>query len=283
MRMSLRTSALPAFKVSATGNDFLLIDLLAPASAEIWAREFAFTPRADWVRGWCDRHEGLGADGLVFLEPVEGLDFKWDFFNSDGGNAEMCGNAARAVALYMQRAHGKNELHFSTRAGTVQSWVRSTSDIEVRLPAILEADRDQILSWSGTTLAFDFIRAGVPHAVLKVESIEDTPALRERIAALKREPRFTREGVNVTLIANRRADRLESVTFERGVEDFTRACGTGAVAAAESILRGEEQRKIEVQVPGGTLFVILKDGHPHLIGPAKLVAEMHVIQEATCP
>jgi diaminopimelate epimerase len=129
-------------------------------------------------------------------------------------------------------------------------------------------------------LHFDFIRAGVPHAVLQVPTLDSRAALVELAWAVKQQPRFVQEGVNVTFVHAVSQNKINSVTFERGVEDFTRACGTGAIAAAYSIGRGEEARAIEVQVPGGLLSVIWKNGRPHLRGPAKIVAEMRVIKEA---
>src|SRR4051812_43611764 len=100
------TSRFPIYKVSATGNDFLLIDLLDQDMQKRWQSEFAHKPRPVLVRAWCDRHEGLGADGLVVLEPDSAFDFAWDFYNNDGGSAEMCGNAARAVSLYFYGKSG---------------------------------------------------------------------------------------------------------------------------------------------------------------------------------
>ncbi len=268
--MPLTFKRFPIFKVSATGNDFLLVDLQQPEAQALWRNDFAKTARGEWVRRWCDRFIGLGADGAMFLEPADGVDFRWDFYNSDGGQAEMCGNAARAVSLYMSHTRKIKHLKFITGAGQVEGWVHSPSDIEIRMPAITEVE---------LMPAYDFVRAGVPHAVLRVPAVKDLTALRASAAAIKREMRFASEGVNVTFVQNLGIDKIASVTFERGVEDFTRACGTGAVAAAYSLLKGEEQRKIEVQVPGGNLFVVCKEGRPHLSGPALVVAEMHIVQE----
>lgn len=273
--MSLTLTSLPIYKVSATGNDFLLIDLLEPSFSQAWQQGFASAKRSELVSRWCDRQEALGADGMVILETDPQLDFKWDFYNSDGGNAEMCGNAARAVCLYVNKKYGKSNIRFNTRAGEVSAVVRSSEDIEVTLPAVKEAQLDQF----GDDLAFDFVRPGVPHAVVKVE-IASGPLTQLRGTALKIKslPQFQKAGVNVTFVRPIAEGKAESVTFERGVEGFTRACGTGAIAAAYSLLRGEENREYEIQVPGGRLSVILKNGRPHLRGPAKLVAEIHFVE-----
>jgi diaminopimelate epimerase len=274
--MSLTPSVFPIVKISATGNDFLLVDLLSTPQREIWQSEFGQEPRGELTRKWCDRHEGLGADGLVILERDETCDFKWDFYNSDGGSAEMCGNAARAVSLYYMRTRNKSEIRFHSKIGEVQAIVRTEYNIEVNLPPVVESDWKQ--SFQG--IDFDFIRAGVPHAVVKIPALTPKDDLRETALKLKMAPRFQPEGVNVTFVHAISSQQLECVTYERGVEGFTRACGTGAIAAAFSLTRGEDNRVIEVQVPGGQLFVVWKKGRPFLRGPAKIIAEMHVIKEA---
>jgi diaminopimelate epimerase len=270
-------STFPIIKISATGNDFLLVDLLEADHAALWKREFGGRSRMELTRALCDRHEGLGADGLVVLEKDSQLDFAWDFYNSDGGAAEMCGNAARAVSLYYQKKTGKKKLAFRSKVGEVHAEVRSGGDVEVILPAVAESEWNQLIDGS---VHFDFVRAGVPHAVVRVPSVEQNHDLHTLAAMVKKQPRFLKEGVNVTFVRLLSELKLESVTFERGVEGFTRACGTGAIAAAYSLVRGEENREVEVQVPGGRLFVLWKNGRPHLRGPAKIVAEMRMIQEA---
>lgn len=272
--MPLKFSEFPIFKASATGNDFLLIDLLNENFRRQWQHQFDSRPRGEWTREWCDRHQGLGADGLVILEPTPQADFKWDFYNSDGGGAEMCGNAARAVSLYVHLTHGKKRLTFLTRAGAVNATIHGPGDIEAELPAVSEAQWDQ--NASGTN--YSFIRAGVPHAVISVPRLEPITGLLETAMKIKCESRFAKSGVNVTFVQNLTSDKIRSITFERGVEDFTLSCGTGAVAAAYSVVRGRENTPIEVQVPGGTLNVLWKNTRPHLRGPARVHAEMHVME-----
>lgn len=257
---------LTLYKVSATGNDFVVADLIHHA----WTPE----KRAEWVKRWCDRHEGIGADGGVFLEKSANADFAWDFYNSDGSPAEMCGNAARAISLYWFTRTGKQGLSFQTRTGLVEARVASADAIEVDLAPVAESQWNQWSQNDNTRLSFDFVRAGVPHAVLKVPDISDHESLQALALEIKREPRFAAQGTNVTFIHPLNAGTLESVTFERGVEGFTLACGTGAVAAAYSVLRGEENKSIEVRVPGGQLFVIWKNGRPVLRGPAKVIAKI---------
>lgn len=268
--MSITPTTFPLIKAEATGNDFLIVDLQRTKAGELWTQEFGSLPRSEWVKKLCDRHLGLGADGVVFLEAHEGFDFAWDFYNSDGGSAEMCGNAARAVSLYYYRGSGKSEMRFQTRVGAVHARVPNIDSIEVELPPIREE------RWGEE---FDFVNSGVPHVLIRSADVKDLGVMREQALTIKRRPEFIQSGTNVTFLKPISTTQVESVTFERGVEDFTLACGTGAIAAAHSVLRGREGQKLSVEVPGGCLTVLFKDGRPHLIGPARLVGQMHWIKE----
>src|SRR5580704_13017846 len=98
--MPLKSNSFVFIKLCATGNDFILADLLTAPQRELWPARFS---RPEEIKRLCDRHWGLGADGLILLKPETGVDFRWEYFNSDGGRAELCGNAARAVTLYMHQ------------------------------------------------------------------------------------------------------------------------------------------------------------------------------------
>jgi diaminopimelate epimerase len=273
--MASQLSQTPIMKLSATGNDFLLVDLRTKPAQTAWKKQWGRKSRAQLVKLWCHRFEGLGADGMVFLESDKKEDFAWDFYNSDGSHAEMCGNAARAVSLYASQLLKKSKLSFRTKAGVVCAVVKSDKNIEVRLPKVGEGQWNQVIEWKGAKLNFDFIRAGVPHVVVRVPNLEDRSSLRDFALEIKRRPSFLKEGTNVTFVRLISQEKVEAVTFERGVEDFTLSCGTGAVASAHSVLRGEENQAVEVHVPGGTLSVIWKEGFPHLRGPAKIIAQMY--------
>lgn len=279
--MRISSSPFPLIKVSATSNDFVLVDLLSPQLKKLWQKEQAKASRSQWAKKLCNRHDGLGADGAVFLEPAKGHDFVWDFYNSDGSRAEMCGNAARAVSLYVHIRTGKDELAFKTRIGTVQAYVQSAKKISIGLPPIEQAEWSQ---WTKSqseagAVQFDLIRPGVPHAVVQVPNLDSYEDLTVLAQTVKRDPRFKKEGTNVTFVKHLSARKIASLTFERGVEGFTMSCGTGAIAAAYSLLRGDDGKTVEVTVPGGKLNVTWQDGQPILTGPARVVAEAHWITE----
>lgn len=267
--MPLHFATFPIIKASATGNDFLIVDLLAPERKTLWAAECATLNRPLIAKAWCDRHNGFGADGMVFLDSDAQVDFRWDFYNTDGSTAEMCGNAARAVSLLRHRETGKGEFKFQTRAGLVETTMVGADQVAVRMPPIASQE------WGDD---FDFIVAGVPHAVVKVGDLKDRRTLEEQALRIKAADRFREHGTNVTFVHGR-GSHIHALTYERGVEGFTKSCGTGAIAAAHSVLRGKENQEIQVDVPGGSLFVIWKEGRPTLRGPAKIVGEYHAVRE----
>jgi diaminopimelate epimerase len=277
--MPLKTFTLPLLKAVATGNDFLLVDLLEKPSADLFAKEFARLSRPDWVKLWCDRYNGVGADGAVFLEPSKDGDFLWDFYNSDGSAAELCGNAARAVALYYAGKTGRMESRFQTRAGLVQAHVHSADEIEVELPAPKEHRWDQQAKLAGTDVRYDFVWAGVPHAVVSCDDLREMDRLGKLALELRSQSVFKNGGTNVTFIKVVDRDHIESMSFERGVDGFTLSCGTGAVAAAFVHRRGRDSEDLQVSVPGGRLNVVFKDGRPRLSGPARLIARVHWSEE----
>lgn len=268
--MPLKTFEFPLIKAEATGNDFLLVDLCDANKAAIWEREFGGRKRSELAQTWCDRYHGLGADGLVILENRPGADFKWDFYNSDGSAAAMCGNAARAVSFYVSLTTGKKDLNFDTQVGIIRSKIHSADDIEVELPPITEQE------WGE---AFDFVKPGVPHVIIRAKNLDDIAGLTEQALSIKALPRFKQDGTNVTFLRVVSDGHIQAKTHERGVEGFTKSCGTGAVAAAFSVLKGAADRVMQVDVPGGRLSVVFKQGKPVLRGPARIVGEMHWMRE----
>lgn len=265
------------YKLQGTGNDFLIFDarngdseLLKSASA---------TGRVQAVTTLCDRKFGLGADGFVFIDNSDACDFKWDFYNSDGSMAEMCGNATRCVALWAKEfGNMKMPVRFETIAGTITSDASNSDWIETTMTPIKESRLNLELLVQGTKVQIDWIDSGVPHAVNWVELISKDESQFEFCSLLRNHDEFKPQGANATLIQPLSKGRIKSVSFERGVEDFTLACGTGAVAAACSYWKKNPDSKIiEVEVPGGNLKVDFTSENPKLIGPAKLIAKSEIL------
>ena len=214
---------IPFFKMSGSGNDFIIVDNREAVVPEPRLHEL--------IVGACRRKLSVGADGLILIEPSETVDFKWRFFNADGSVAEMCGNGARCAARFAF-LHGiaGRRLAFETLAGIIDADVGAeTVRIGMTDPTNLENGRSLVLD--GKTVAVASVNTGVPHVVMMVEDIEavDVVATGRRI---RHHADFAPAGTNVNFVAVDADGRIFIRTYERGVEDETLACGTGNVAAA---------------------------------------------------
>jgi diaminopimelate epimerase len=211
-------------KMSGCGNDFIIIDNRRPVIDEKTLSEF--------IIGVCRPKMSVGADGVILIENSDTVDFKWRFYNSDGSVAEMCGNGARCVArfAYLNGITGP-ELAFETLAGVVSASVSETGLVKIRMtdPKNLELNRSIALKNGNFTIGS--INTGVPHAVLMVDNVNETP-----VKELGREIRFHADfapaGTNANFVTVLPDHKVAIRTYERGVEDETLACGTGCVAGA---------------------------------------------------
>jgi len=209
-------------KMNGAGNDFILIDNRA---------ENVHLARSQ-IAQLCDRHRGIGADGILLLEkPGNRADFRMRYFNADGGEAEMCGNGARCFARFANKvAARKDEISFETQAGVISAELKGDSvTLEMTEPMDLRIHLE--LDIAGENKTVHFINSGVPHVVIPVPNINDVNVRREG-AAIRYHKIFSPSGTNVNFIEKRGAKKIAIRTYERGVEDETLACGTGIVASA---------------------------------------------------
>jgi diaminopimelate epimerase len=214
---------LPFVKMTGAGNDFVVIDNRA--------RRYALSPAQ--IERLCDRRFGIGADGLLAVEPADGLgaDFRMRYYNSDGGEAEMCGNGARCFARFVQtmpRAEAER-VRFLTPAGLITGEYLG-DEVRVNLTAPTEARIGQRADFGWGEIEYHFLNTGVPHVVLFVPDVEKAEIVAQG-RAIRRSAIFPR-GTNVNFVQVVDAQNLLVRTYERGVEDETLACGTGVTAAA---------------------------------------------------
>ena len=235
----------------------------------------------------CDPGRGPGADGMIVLVPAADADFGMLFYNSDGSSGEMCGNGARCVARYGVE-HGLSpdpaDIRIRATAGLVTARQVEGEIYEVRLndPSLVELHRPaEALGKLWDCAYVELGEPGLPHAVLEVpaSAFDDPDALRDRGRALRFSPAFPK-GANVSFACVTGEGRVRAVTYERGVEDFTLACGTGSGAIAVSlILRGAVPgESLEIDMPGGRLGVRLRREGERvrdllLTGPTAVVGE----------
>lgn len=257
--------------MNGAGNDFILLDNRAD--------KLRFSP--EQIVHLCDRHRGVGADGLMLLVPARTgkADWAWDFFNSDGSKAEMCGNGARCFARYVQKITDcNNDFTFETAAGIIAASVQGER-VTVNLTRPKDLKLNESVSLSAGTVILHSLNTGVPHAVLFVPDADKAMVLHLG-AEIRRHAHFNPRGTNVNFVQVLGKNHIRVRTYERGVEGETLACGTGVSAAALISARVHKfASPVKVQVQGGdTLEVGFTDSgadfdNVRLTGPADFVFE----------
>lgn len=266
-------------KMSGAGNTFTLVDA-RPNSPWSIVEKTLQRPRKDIAKMICDRVFGVATDGILFIEEgSEGFDFNWDFYNSDGSGAEMCGNAARCAARFCHESLGREDLsniRFKTGAGLVTAQVLGDSRIRVVMPEARYIHKDiELKTKSSSSEKFALVNTGVPHLVQKIHNFADTVELKDMAREVRSHEDLKPQGANVTFYVEDSPGKIHAVTFERGVEDYTLACGTGAVAAAMVYADESKNKEISVTMPGGLMEVSFLEGDPHplMTGDAVFVGE----------
>ncbi|OZC04126.1 diaminopimelate epimerase [Rubricoccus marinus] len=287
----------PFTKMNGAGNDFVVLDnrFLRFSEAELEAL----------ARRVCPRWTGVGADGLLALDPPEaasgdgaaegdasgGTDFRMRYRNADGSLATMCGNGARCLARFAARAGLGRDTPEGTRLAFMTDGGRYTARVtpEADAPAsvMLDVPSPRGFGASGATSDLGDVHqiwTGTEHAVVFVEDVDAAPVATEG-ERLRHDPAFAPAGTNVNFVqraaaSGARGERIRVRTFEKGVEAETLACGTGAMAAAlvARLAGGVDADSIAVEMPGGTLGVGFQvvDGEVRgltLSGPAEFVYE----------
>ncbi len=260
------------YKMNGAGNDFVVVD----------NRDLSLRLSREQIALLCDRHRGVGADGLLAVEPAEdGADFKFRYYNADGGEAEMCGNGARCFGRFTAALMPElpERVTFETIAGILAAeMVEENIRIAMSDPVDLVMDSGASVEGLNTTL--HSVNTGVPHVVAFVDKLGETDVVRHG-RAIRRHERFAPNGTNANFVEVRHPGHIAIRTYERGVEDETLACGTGMVASALfHHLRSGDPSPIRVDVKGGETLEIgfEKTGEQTfekvtLTGPADFVFE----------
>jgi diaminopimelate epimerase len=215
------------YKMAGAGNDFIIIDNRKALLNADSCREF--------VRMACRRQLSVGADGVILIENDQEVDFKWRFFNADGGEAEMCGNGARCAARFVHLTGivKKTEMAFRTLAGIIGAELLG-SRVKVQMTEPHSLKQDIQVEAGGRSFSLDFINTGVPHAVCLLTSADELESadIQRWGRAIRFHPQFQPAGTNANFVYVDSARRILVRTYERGVEGETLACGTGAIATA---------------------------------------------------
>ncbi len=241
-------------KYSASGNDFIIF------------HTFKQKDRSSLAKKLCNRHEGIGADGLIVLLPHEKYDFKWQFYNSDGSEANMCGNGSRACALYAyQNGLAKKNMSFLTKAGVIKAKVKKdvVKSQMTKVKILKQPFEDEGRLWH-------FYDTGVPHLVHFTDDL-DTSWDKKLMQKMRQK---YNANVNLAKIGK----ILEVRTFERGVEDETLACGTGIVASFFGSFKDKKIGKsIKVKPKSGEILKVnIKNDELFLKGKVKFICELSI-------
>ena len=228
-------------KMAGAGNDFIMLD--APVNGDL--KKLAAKA--------CDRTSGIGADGIIVLDKSRKADYQMRIINADGSEAEMCGNGARCLAAYIvhNRKPKKKLFSIDTLAGTILAEAKGeVANVRLSDPKDYRADIE--IDVNRHPLHVSYIDTGVPHAIVYVDDLEmiDVYKLGQ---VIRQHSTFQPRGTNVDFVEQLSADLVDVRTFERGVENETRACGTGSVAAAivtylKSHPRIRNQKKAKMHV-----------------------------------
>ena len=248
---------IPFVKYQGTGNDFIIID----------AREI--TPVLD-VQKLCDRHFGIGADGLMLLKNHLEYDFEMVYYNSDGNLSTMCGNGGRCLSHFAhQLGIGNGNLQFIAVDGPHEAKIQ---DNWVALGMI------DVPNWDKRGQDLVVIHTGSPHYVQFMEQAVEDVNLIEFARSIRYNDEFGKEGINVNIVNSLPDGSLKMRTYERGVEDETLSCGTGVTAAALSahITGRVTGHSVAVHTAGGDLsvqFSATSAGYTQVVlsGPAEAV------------
>jgi diaminopimelate epimerase len=258
------------YKMSGSGNDFIMVDAMREPPGRL--------AEAGVVQALCARATGIGADGIVFLEPSAVADYRMTYLNSDGSRADLCGNASLCSARLASELGivRSTDLRFETDAGVLRARLLAespevellpVSDLRPRLPFRLGRGE----RWVG------FAMVGVPHLVVRVDDVEQVD-----VVGRGRPLRYDRslaQGANVNFVSDAGGGAWRIRTYERGVEGETLACGTGSVATAVLLAEsGEASELVALTTRSGlTHHVRLRRGPegwiPALAGEARLVFE----------
>lgn len=248
------------YKYQGTGNDFVMID-----------NRTGFFPKDNTklVAHLCNRRFGIGADGLILLENDHATDFRMIYYNSDGNLSSMCGNGGRCLVAFAKDLNIiQSRCTFIATDGLHHASIAQDGIVSLQMIDVSNIQKEN---------EYTFMNTGSPHHVQMVADLEQYN-VKEKGAALRYGSLYGEEGSNINFVKKINEDTFSLRTYERGVEDETLACGTGATAVAIAMnATGQTQAtSIKLNVQGGKLEVSFDKNKDHftnvfLIGPAEFV------------
>jgi diaminopimelate epimerase len=230
---------IPFYKYEGTGNDFVIID----------NRENIFPKNnLQLVEKLCDRRFGIGADGLILLENDSETNFKMVYYNSDGNESSMCGNGGRCITAFAKSLNViQNQATFNATDGLHQATILENELVNLQMKDVSEVKIES---------DYAFLNTGSPHHVMLVNDLENQD-VKTTGAQIRYSDLYGKAGSNVNFVKQLSENHFALRTYERGVEDETLSCGTGAtaVAIAMNAIGKTNSHNIRLDVEGGQLEV----------------------------
>jgi len=274
-------------KMHGTGNDFIMLNRL----------DDKISISLKIARELCDRHTGIGGDGLIFILPAENKnnDYKMRIFNSDGSEAEMCGNGIRCFTHYLisENITDKKKLKIETKAGLIKPEIIKTegnsSLVRVnmgrpqfepdKIPALIKSNinyiHDYKLNIDNNIFKINCVSMGNPHTIIFTNNIKDIN-LNKWGKKIENHPMFP-EKTNVEFVEIYDNTRIKVRVWERGA-GITLACGTGACATVASGIKNNLlDKKVTVHLPGGDLFIDWSGDNIYMTGPARSIFKGKIV------
>jgi len=262
------------FKMSASGNDFIIID---NRDGKVYD---SFKDLKEFVVQICRRHHSVGADGLILIEESNKYDFRWRFFNADSSEAEMCGNGGRCAARFaFMNGIAKGKMSFETLAGIIKAEVDGKR-VKLQLTSPTDLKLDYPVGLEDKEIFLSSVNTGVPHAILLVDDVDHMPV--EELGRLIRYHKaFGEKGTNVDFVQVVDKKKVKIRTYERGVEGETYACGTGAVATGVILkAKGLQESPMNILTKGGETLKVFVDSEVYLEGITQIVYVGKLHEEA---
>lgn len=228
-------------------------------------------PNSELAQALCSEHK---VDGYLGLEVKSENKYKWHFFNRDGSQAEFCGNAARCAQAFLNQSENKIGVQHETPAGVIKTWTENASHW-VLMPTVKIVSDKHTIDLDGQVFTGMWCDTGVPHFVTNQRSFR-FDFWKQISQKLRSHPSLEERGANVTWVGSAQKGKpLQALTYERGVEDFTQACGTGALAAALYLQnKWPDEMIFRINMPGGSLEVKNQDTSWIMTGSVEKLSEL---------
>lgn len=263
-------------KLSGAGNDFIIID---NTEGRLNRTDVTFTRL---IKSICRRRMSVGADGVVLLEKTDSVDFRMYYFNADGSKGEICGNGVRCAARYAYiQGIAPQQMRFLTDVGVCEAEVMGEG-VKVRMSDLTNIKLNISVRVQDQTYAAHFLDSGVPHVVLFVEDIHEQDVVGIG-RCIRYHDDFKPQGTNVDFVSVQSRNSITIRTYERGVEDETLACGTGAIASVgAATLLGSVVSPVSIKTASGSVLKVSFMRKGDEISEVFLEGDARIIYEGRC-